>query len=313
FLPNFIQCEIKAFNCTCVPYYQCSESYNVIMDGMDIFDVRKLDANVSCQGYFDVCCDASNTLTDVLPEPPTTTTGCGFVKGNPFPWFGMLYYQKDISHTSKYRCGVSFIHQQVALTAAHCLNSKGIWTIRKDENTVINVKKTILHPSYSNANLRNDIALIILDEPIKLVDNIGLICIPPPSTSLGDVTCTVSTLNGDFDDFNQIILIEIPIVPKQTCLKKLRSTRLGEFFQLHYSFVCAGGQNQDTCEGDGGSPLVCPIAGQPGRFHQTGIVSWGIGCAENNVPGVYVNVALFRDWIDEIMIRNGFDLYSYRY
>ncbi len=31
-------------------------------------------------------------------------------------------------------------------------------------------------------------------------------------------------------------------------------------FELDESFLCAGGKaNMDTCEGDGGGPLVCPL------------------------------------------------------
>lgn len=45
------------------------------------------------------------------------------------------------------------------------------------------------------------------------------------------------------------------------CQKRLRSTRLGEYFQLHGSFMCAGGElDKDTCTGDGGGPLVCPTS-----------------------------------------------------
>lgn len=66
------------------------------------------------------------------------------------------------------------------------------------------------------------------------------------------------------------------------------------------SFICAGGEkNRDTCKGDGGSPLVCPIPGYPERYFQIGIVSWGIGCGVNGVPGVYVNVPLYVLWIDK--------------
>lgn len=65
------------------------------------------------------------------------------------------------------------------------------------------------------------------------------------------------------------------------------------------------------CGGDGGSPLVCPISNQPGRYHQVGIVSWGIGCGEHNIPGVYVNLGIFRDWIDDTDTKedNMFTLY----
>ena len=46
----------------------------------------------------------------------------------------------------------------------------------------------------------------------------------------------------------------------------------------------------DTCEGDGGSPLVCPLAADPDRYVQLGVVAWGIDCGVRDVPGVYASV-----------------------
>lgn len=54
--------------------------------------------------------------------------------------------------------------------------------------------------------------------------------------------------------------MELPVVKHKTCQDKLRQTRLGRLFELHRSFMCAGGEaGKDTCKGDGGSPLVCPM------------------------------------------------------
>ncbi|KFB49744.1 AGAP011781-PA-like protein [Anopheles sinensis] len=34
-------------------------------------------------------------------------------------------------------------------------------------------------------------------------------------------------------------------------------------------------------------------------YYQAGIVAWGIGCGDENIPGVYVDVANTRSWIVE--------------
>lgn len=53
-----------------------------------------------------------------------------------------------------------------------------------------------------------------------------------------------------------------------------------------------------TLQGDGGGPLICPSSVNPSRYIQVGIVSWGIGCGTDGVPGVYTDVSKYRNWID---------------
>merc|ERR1712184_209085 len=97
--------------------------------------------------------------------------------------------------------------------------------------------------------------------------------------------------------------VPLNLVESNQCQSQLRETRLGKLFELDQSFVCAGGEpDADTCKGDGGGPLVCPIIdptnNYPTHYVQTGIVAWGIGCG-SEVPGVYADVSqamCFIDW-----------------
>lgn len=70
--------------------------------------------------------------------------------------------------------------------------------------------------------------------------------------------------------------------------------------------LCAGdtrsGGNQanlhDACQGDSGGPLVCM---KDNRMTLVGIISWGIGCGQKDVPGIYTKVTNYLDWIQDNM------------
>ena len=77
-----------------------------------------------------------------------------------------------------------------------------------------------------------------------------------------------------------------------------------KMFQFPASFVPGGEAGKDACSGDGGSPMVCQS--REGRWHLVGLVNWGVcdKCAEEDVPGVYVNVYHFKEWIDSVGVNN---------
>jgi hypothetical protein len=80
---------------------------------------------------------------------------------------------------------------------------------------------------------------------------------------------------------------EVPIVSDSTCGSP---DVYGTVF-IPSVMVCAGflSGGVDSCYGDSGGPLQAPAFG--GLFRETGVVSFGEGCARQNKPGVYARVA----------------------
>jgi plasma kallikrein len=185
------------------------------------------------------------------------------------------------------------IHPSVVLTAAHCTNNKdatklkiraGEWDTQTKREIYAHqdrdVSNFVMHEQFVKGSLANDVALVFLTQPVELTPSVATVCLPPANTNFDLARCTASGWGKDIfgkEGKYQVILkkIELPVVPANTCQAALRTTRLGARFNLHESFLCAGGERgKDTCRGDGGSPLVCPVYGKQDRYYQAGLVAW---------------------------------------
>lgn len=69
-----------------------------------------------------------------------------------------------------------------------------------------------------------------------------------------------------------------------------------------YNLICRLYIFFPIIQGDGGGPLICAMKGsqeKSKKYMQVGIVSWGIGCGDENIPGVYSSVTANAQWINK--------------
>jgi kallikrein len=282
-----------------------------------------------CPDPSEVCCDATPNTAQAENKPPRCgspskahiksriTSGLPTSFGE-LPWNLIIQESGGDKKRNLYKCGASLIHPKVAITAAHCVTPyseqpekilvrAGEWDVDSRAEPLPFqdnfVEEILIYYDYNALSLKNDIAVLILAEHFQLADNVGIICLSSPDERIAENGCIASGWGKDAHPegkYSPVLKkVQVPLVPRDYCLQALRATRLGPRYSLHKSFVCAGGKkNRDSCKGDGGSPLVCPLLEDRTRFVQVGIVSWGIGCGNVGVPGVYVNVPLFLDWIE---------------
>ncbi|XP_050085810.1 phenoloxidase-activating factor 2-like isoform X2 [Anopheles aquasalis] len=266
----------------------------------------------TCQSGLERCCLAGSYPCG-LQYPPVANApvvSANQASYGEYPWQVVLLGPGDV-----YVGSGALINANHVITAAHKISDYtsgtralkvrlGEWDAASTREPLptqeFTVTRYFVHPSFSSANLRNDIALLRLSGTVTLgtVPTITTACLPV--TSFVGSRCWVSGwgkndfVSGAFQSIPKEV--DVPVVATANCQAALRTTRLGPNFVLDpTSFLCAGGElGKDACTGDGGSPLVCALNG---RFYVVGLVSWGIGCGANGIPGVYVNVASYISWI----------------
>ena len=211
-------------------------------------------------------------------------------------------HQISLQVNGRHNCGGSIVSANYVVTAGHCVGADPqLMTIRAGSSlkgqggSVHQVDKVVRHEKYFT-NKRgipcNDVAVLRVKEPFTFDDTRQPVNLFDQDEESAAGVKSVITGWGNTGKGSPVQLqtVTVPIVSKDLCDKAYKSHGGLPEGQICAAYYGEGGK--DACQGDSGGPLTIE-----GRL--AGIVSWGNGCAQPNYPGVYTEVASFREWVNE--------------
>ncbi|KAL3211672.1 hypothetical protein MRX96_008378 [Rhipicephalus microplus] len=233
-----------------------------------------------------------------------------------FPW---MVFLKVFFPGQATRCGGSIITKRHVLTAGHCTLLNDEEALKIDviygsndihKGTTLRAMKMIRHPEFDAAKFLHDIAILLVDNEFVYGNNAKPICVPSAPVNIFNSDVVVAgwgfpfsrdkkasensgnVYNGQAVDYLRYTVVKV--VPNARCADKFQHT--GYRQDLMY---CAYRLNTDACQGDSGGPMMTRI--EDGRYLQVGIVSYGIGCALDDMPGVYARLEALVPWLMEFI------------
>jgi len=224
-----------------------------------------------------------------------------------YPWMVALASKGHRSLFQRQFCGATLVHPSWVVTAAHCVEDYRaaqieVWVnLTYLDNTTDAVRRNVaaiyIHPAFAEdreENLLNDIAFLLLDEPVldvTPIDYARSADTAVPGHTVRALGWGATTKRGAFP--TALLEADLAIRPISVARRRFRTK------SLNRRHLAASASGKDTCQGDSGGPLVLPAGGDlPDRF--VGITSFGIGCSEG-FPGIYTNVGHYSWLIDRFL------------
>uniref|UniRef100_A0A8C7ENQ0 t-plasminogen activator n=1 Tax=Neovison vison TaxID=452646 RepID=A0A8C7ENQ0_NEOVI len=238
------------------------------------------------------------------------------------PWQAAIFVKNRRSPGERFFCGGILISSCWVLSAAHCFQERynphhlrvvlgrTYREVPGEEEQKFEVEKYIIHEEFDDDTYNNDIVLLKLQSDslhcAQESDAVRAVCLPEATLQLPDWTeCELSGYGKHeaSSPFYSERLKEahVRLYPSRRCTSQHLFNKT-----ITNNMLCAGdtrsGGNQanlhDACQGDSGGPLVCM---KDNRMTLVGIISWGIGCGQKDVPGIYTKVTNYLDWIQNNM------------
>ncbi|XP_077188214.1 trypsin-like isoform X2 [Paroedura picta] len=229
-----------------------------------------------------------------------------------------LPWKVSIEAINKHICGGVILNSWWILSAAHCFTKD----IPPDIQIIVGLTghperrtldRIVIHQDFNSESMAYDIALILLDSPVKFTEENTFISLPFMhdlhmwkdcrvtrwNSSMAAVFLPSGSAGGEKKPLQMQEEVEATLISNKECSESIQG--------LTEDVLCAVPVegSSDICEGDSGGPLVCTNGDIVVKWFVVGISSQGDSCRRETSPAAYTLVFNYLDWIQTATAREG--------